>query len=116
LAIRYVGKPPLRNVQVSIGVFTALGEGAVYLSNDLVGKELDHLAASGDMVCRFEHLPLLPGSYSVNLHCTVNGVLADWVIDAVRFDVGGGDFFGSGKLPLPGYGTVAVPHQWEVVS
>jgi lipopolysaccharide transport system ATP-binding protein len=114
-ALRYVGKPPLHNVHISIGVFTALGEGVVYLSNDLVGQQFDNLPVSGAMVCRFEKLPLLPGRYSVNLHCTINGVLADWVIDAARFDVGDGDFFGSGKLPLPGYGTVAVPHQWDVV-
>jgi lipopolysaccharide transport system ATP-binding protein len=116
LTIRYGGKPPLRNVLISVGVFTALGEGALFLSNDLVGKQLDDLPASGALVCRFDKLALLPGSYSVNLHCTINGVLTDWVVDAARFDVGGGDFFGTGKLPLPGYGPVAVRHQWDVVS
>ncbi|HUJ08842.1 MAG TPA: ABC transporter ATP-binding protein [Verrucomicrobiae bacterium] len=115
LAIRYVGNPPLRNVQLSIGIFTVLGEGAMYLSNDLVGKQLDNLPAAGVMSCRVEKLPLLPGRYSVNLYCTINGVLADWVTDAARFDVGDGDFFHSGKLPPPGYGTVAVSQDWNVV-
>jgi homopolymeric O-antigen transport system ATP-binding protein len=114
LSIRYLGKPPLRNVHISVGVFTSLGEGAAYLSNDLVGKQLEDLPANGALVCRVDKLPLLPGSYSVNLYCTVNGVLADWVVDAARFDVGSGDFFGTGRLPPPGYGMLAVPHVWEV--
>ncbi len=59
---------------------------------------------------------MLPGSYSVNLYTTVNGILADWVIDAARIDVAEGDYFGSGKLPPQGYGAVTVPHSWDVTS
>jgi len=58
-------------------------------------------------------LALLPGSYSVNIYCTVNGVLADWVVDAARLDVAEGDYFGTGKLPPRRYGAVIVPHRWE---
>jgi hypothetical protein len=50
----------------------------------------------------------------VNLYCTVNGILADWVKDAARVNVENGDFYGSGKLPPKGYGSIAVPHDWLV--
>jgi lipopolysaccharide transport system ATP-binding protein len=111
--ISYQGTPPLRNVQVSAGFFTALGEGALYLSNDLVGTSFDNLPSAGSFRCSFERFPLLPGTYVVNLYSTVNGILADWVADAARIHVVEGDFFGTGRLAPQGYGAVAVPHRWD---
>ena len=113
--LRYQGTEPLSNVRVAMPIWTALGEGAVFADSDLVGKTLNNLPSKGALICRFDKLSLLPGMYSVNLYCEVNGVLADWVIDAARFEVAEGDYFGTGKLPKQGYGVVAVPHQWEVV-
>ncbi len=114
--IRYQGTPPLRNVHISMAFYAPIGEGVLYLSNDLVGKWFDTLPSNGAFVCRFEKFPLLPGIYSVNLYCTVNGILADWVIDAARIHVAEGDYFGSGKLPPKGYGAVVVPHEWDVIQ
>jgi len=116
LTVRYRGATRPRNVALHICVFTALGEGALYLDNEMVGQPFTELPAEGAMVCRLDRMPLLPGNYSVNLFCTINGVIADWVIDAARFDIGGGDFFGTGKLPPHGYGLVAADHRWDVVS
>ena len=114
--LSYEGRAPLRNIHVSIGVHTPWGEGAMYLSNDLVGKSFDELPVRGALRCDFEQMPLLPGSYQINLYCTVNGVLADWVMDAAMVDVAEGDYFGTGKTQPKGYGTVAVPHCWDVVA
>jgi lipopolysaccharide transport system ATP-binding protein len=114
--VRYRGAAPSRNVALHICVFTTIGEGALYLDNEMVGQPFTELPAEGAMVCRLERMPLLPGNYSVNLFCTINGVMADWVIDAARFDIGGGDFFGTGKLPPHGYGLMAADHRWDVVS
>jgi lipopolysaccharide transport system ATP-binding protein len=90
------------------------GQGVLYLSNDLTGKEMNDLPSVGAFVCRFERLPLLPGTYTVNLYSTVNGVLADWVLEAARIHVAEGDYYGTGKLPPKGYGSVAVNHEWRV--
>ena len=114
LAIRYEAAQTLRNVHISVGFYTPFGEGCLYLSNDLTGDALDQLPRAGALVCRLDKLGLLPGSYSVNLYCTVNGVLADWVRNAAEVSIEPGDFFGTGKLPPPGYGHVAVDHEWTV--
>ena len=114
--IKYQGTPPLHNVHVSMGFYTLLGEGALYLSNDLTGQCFDNLPSSGAFVSRFEKFPMLPGTYMVNLYSTVNGILADWVIDAARVHVAAGDYFGTGKLPPKGYGGVAVDHNWDVIE
>jgi lipopolysaccharide transport system ATP-binding protein len=113
--IRYRGTAPLKNVHISMGFYNPYGEGALYVSNELVGKFFDEIAAEGVFVCDFERFPLLPGTYTMNLYCTVNGIVADWVKTAARVTVEDGDFYGSGKLPPKGYGSVAVPHNWSVV-
>jgi lipopolysaccharide transport system ATP-binding protein len=58
----------------------------------------------------------MPGVYHVNVYCTVNGVMADWVMDAATIEVEAGDYFETGKVPPNGYGPVVVPHRWEVRS
>lgn len=116
IIITYKGTPPLSNVHISIGFYTPLGEGILYLSNDLTGKWFSNLSSTGAFICRFEKLPLLPGIYTINLYCTVNGILADWVVDAARIQVVEGDYFGTGKLPPKGYGLVLVNHEWDVID
>ncbi len=114
--IKYRGAAPLRNVHISMALSSLLGEGVLYLSNDLTGKWFDCLPPSGAFISRFRKFPVLPGTYIVNLYCTVNGDLADWVIGAARVDVAEGDYYGTGKLPPKGYGHVVVDHEWDVVE
>lgn len=113
LTIRYEGPEDLRDVHVSVA-FYSLGEGVMYLANDLSGQWFDHAPASGVFSCRIDRMCLTPGSYDVNLYSTVKGVVADWVTSAARVDVLEGDFFGSGRLPPKGYGSTLVPHTWSV--
>jgi lipopolysaccharide transport system ATP-binding protein len=114
LRFEYAGQSPSRNVSISVGLFTSRGEGALFLASEMAGTVLDEIPASGTIVCSFDRSGLLPGRYSMNVYCTVNGVLADWVIDAASIEVAEGDFFGTGKLPPPGYGSVAAAHRWSV--
>lgn len=111
--IHYEGQPPLRTVQISLGLFTSMGSGTLFLANEILGKTWDELPAAGILRCSFPQLPLLPDRYQLNVYCTVNGELADWIVDAARVDVSEGDFYGTGRLPPPGYGSVLVPYQWE---
>src|ERR1035437_6557578 len=114
IRLEYAGESPLRNVEVSVGLYTARGEGCMYLANLLTGDDLALLPAVGTLVCRFDHAALLPGIYSMNVYCSVNGELADWVQDAARVEVAEGDFYRTGRVPPPGYGNVVAPHRWLV--
>jgi lipopolysaccharide transport system ATP-binding protein len=114
IRIGYRGTADLNNIAVSLGLFTLRGEGAIYLANELAGDGFAEIPAGGSFVCHFDRAALLPGRYAVSVHCTVNGVLADWVTDAAVIDVGSGDFFGTGKLPPPSYGAVTTPQRWSV--
>jgi len=111
--LRYEAPSRLRSVAVSVGLFTTRGEGAIHLSTDLTGDRLDDIPAEGELICRVEDGNLVPGRYSLNVYCTVNGQVADWIVDAVTIEVHEGDFYGTGKLPPPGYGSVLVPHHWS---
>src|ERR1035437_7286214 len=114
IRLEYVAKSPLKNVEVSLGIFTFRGEGCMYLGSHLTGDEMAVLPEVGTLVCQFDRTMLLQGSYSMNVYCTVNGEVADWVQDAARIEVAEGDFFGTGKIPPPGYGNVVAPHRWLV--
>jgi lipopolysaccharide transport system ATP-binding protein len=115
-SIKYQGTGPLRNVHISLAFYNSRGEGVAHLSNDVTGALFDNLPSSGTFVCDFSKLPLLPDTYTVNLYCTVSGVLADWVVNAARIYVIEGDYFGTGKLPPKGYGAIVVPHKWDVIK
>ena len=68
----------------------------------------------GVITCSLPKAPLLPGLYTLNAYCTVAGQVADWVKDAATIEVLEGDYFGTGKLPLPGYGSTVIAHTWRV--
>jgi lipopolysaccharide transport system ATP-binding protein len=114
LRIGYRSEPGIRHVEISVGLFTRRGEGAAYLSNVISGTEFDSLPESGTISCFIERTPLLPGSYAVNLFATASGAMADWVQEAGIVEVAEGDFFGTGRLPPPGYGTNVLPQRWSV--
>ena len=113
-AIRFSSATSLRNVHISMAFFNTFGEGVLYLSSDIAGNPFEEIPGQATFICTLDKFPLMPGSYSVNLYCTTNGVLADWVRDAARVDVEHGDFYGSGKLPPTTYGSVVVPYSWNV--
>jgi lipopolysaccharide transport system ATP-binding protein len=114
IRLEYEGTSALKNVEVSLGLSTFRGEGCLYLANSMTGNEFPTLPEAGTLVCKFDRALLLPGVYTMNVYCTVNGELADWVQDAARIEVAEGDFFGTGKIPPTGYGNVVAPHEWVV--
>lgn len=114
LTIAFSGSAAMRNVHISIAFYNTFGEGVLFLSNDISNAFFEEIPGKATFVCSLDKFPLMPGSYSVNIYCTVNGVVADWVKDAARVDVEYGDFYGSGKLPPSGYGAVVTPYDWIV--
>ncbi|MDZ7339516.1 MAG: ABC transporter ATP-binding protein, partial [candidate division KSB1 bacterium] len=104
------GKP----VVMSIGFYNLMGQPLFLCRSDLTGTDLVNLPTNGIVRCRVPKLPLPPGRFRVNLHCEVNGMVADWVRDALILDVVEGDFFGSGRLPSRERGDLLVEHEWLV--
>jgi lipopolysaccharide transport system ATP-binding protein len=101
-------------VSMSIGVYTLAGQCMLILSNEMVGTEFDLVPSRGQFSCLVRRLPLTPGQYYLNVYCTVNGVLADWVQQAAHLMVEAGDFFGTGRLPPQTHGGMLVTQDWRV--
>jgi lipopolysaccharide transport system ATP-binding protein len=105
-----------RDVTVSIAIDGPLGEPVFFCSNRVTGERLRLAATEGELVCQLPRLPLLPGRYSLTFYIDVNGVLADWVRNAMFFDVFESDVFGTGQLPPTTHGRVFVEHSWAVTA
>jgi lipopolysaccharide transport system ATP-binding protein len=116
LEIEYVGQDDRRlsNAMISVGFYGIDGQFLLICGNEMVGSPFEHLPPKGEFVCRIPRLPLSPGAYDLNMYCTLNGILADWVQRAARLLVSEGDFFGTGRLPPASHGGLLVPHEWSV--
>jgi hypothetical protein len=82
----------------------------------MTGQDWDHIAPRGAFTAHIPKFSLMPGKYTVNLWCEVNGVLADWVREAAVINVIGGDFFRTGHLAPNRHGGMAVEHEWHYVA
>lgn len=114
--VEYSAPAPPKNAVISMAFFSSLGDGVLHVSNEVSDQPFAEAPRDGVFICSFERLPLLPGRYDINLYCTVNGVVADWVSNAAAVQVIEGDFFGTGRLPPPGYGSVLTPYQWSLAD
>jgi lipopolysaccharide transport system ATP-binding protein len=68
----------------------------------------------GRIVCRIENLPLMPGTYSIDLYFGSRNFSLDEIRDACRFEVHAADVFGNGKTPLSVSGNIFWPATWEI--
>jgi lipopolysaccharide transport system ATP-binding protein len=114
IRLAYRTDVPEAEVGVSVAVEGPLGEPVFVCSSRVTGDVLAATSPSGELVCSLPGLQLLPGRYSLSLYIEVNGVLADWVRNALFFDVFEDDVFGSGSLPPSSHGRVVVQHSWTV--
>jgi lipopolysaccharide transport system ATP-binding protein len=103
-------------ISVSIGVEGPLGESVFSSSNRVTGDLLLAQAPEGEIVCDLPALPLLPGRYSLTVYVEINGVLADWVRNALYFDVFESDLYGTGRLPPTTHGRVLVQSNWSIAA
>jgi lipopolysaccharide transport system ATP-binding protein len=94
-----------RNVVLSVGINDEMGQRVLLLKSDLIGTEIPELTF-GQHNFRFTipRMPIVPGRYRLTLHALINGIVADWIRNASLFDVEGGDFYGTGRFPLPEWG------------
>jgi lipopolysaccharide transport system ATP-binding protein len=107
------GKPK-HNVSVSISFYGTFGEHLFTCSSRMLDSDYQTLPAKGQLICKLNRLPLSPGRYLFNVYCEINGVLADWVLEAGVLSVIEGDYFGTGRLPPATHGGFLVPHEWAM--
>jgi lipopolysaccharide transport system ATP-binding protein len=78
------------------------------------GYEFGKVHACGTVTCRLPDLPLMPGTYLLDLYLGSERRDLDVVLDAASFEVEPADVFGSGKLPPKAAGPLYWPATWEL--
>lgn len=112
LVIEYVSQVEGQKGNMFVGIYTVLGEKLLHLGTPYGGQDGFALKSKGKLVCRIDNLPLVQGTYVVNLSMHVNGVPQDRVVDAYSFDVVDGDFFGCGKVPVQKESRFLIGQGW----
>jgi len=105
----------LRNARVAVVINDAGGQRVALMDTWLVDADIPELVP-GETALRavMPKVALAPGRYFVTVWSTIGEAVVDWIKDAGAFDVEEGDFFGSGRLPPPGYGPFVLEHHFLV--
>ena len=114
--VRYRANRPLRPV---LGAIVKTSYGApVFCASDRFCDQLifcDPLAC-GTVICAIEKIPLMPGSYFIDLYLgDANGDF-DVIHDAISFEVLPADVTGSGRLPPASAGPVFCNATWRLLD
>ncbi|MBC8508585.1 MAG: ABC transporter ATP-binding protein [Anaerolineales bacterium] len=105
----------IQNASIMIWLRDAFTKGLLRLGTELTAQSFNELPQEGKIICRVPRFSLRPGRYFIDLGADIDGVKADRVIRAVTLDVVGGDFYGSGKVPLhPNDGDLLCEHSWRL--
>ena len=117
IRLRYTASqqlPDRDRILVGISIKDMYDQVLFLCSNELTGEIGRGWPKNGEVICVIPRLPLSAGSYKANVYVAINGVVADWIVDAASFDVERGDFFGTGRMPIPSHERFLVPHSWTV--
>ena len=76
------------------------------------GANFSGIRGEGHVDCVVDQWPLVAGTYTVDLWCTVRGQIADWLHYAAEVNVEDAGYFSKGKPLAPGHPPVVVPHRW----
>lgn len=102
----------IHSIELGVAIVTRDGTQLIDMNNQHSGR-MEPLGTSpeGQFRCVVEHLPLNVGEYVYHVWAKSPLGREDFVIDAGRFSVSAGDFFGGGKLPEPEW-LLLVRHEW----
>jgi lipopolysaccharide transport system ATP-binding protein len=89
----------------------------IALSTALVDRRKLEVRGEGRIDFHIPKWPLMEGTYHINTYVESNGVMEDYMEDAVSIDAIDGDFHGSGKMRHEGWSDlVLVDHSWRQVT
>ncbi len=105
----------LQNVTAAIAIYGDDGILYTVLGNEFSSSPFSSIPSKGSFHCIIEKLPLMSGRYTINLAISQNGILQDWIQEAVSFDVENGDFYGTGKVIPLTHKSMLIENEWRVL-
>jgi lipopolysaccharide transport system ATP-binding protein len=95
-----------KNMVLALGINDQYDQRVCFLSNELIGKNIEINACNGSIDFYINHIPLTIGRYNLTLFCSANGNILDWIHQAFYFDIISGDFYKTGKNAPENNGAV----------
>jgi lipopolysaccharide transport system ATP-binding protein len=106
----------IKDLKVSLSIFSSKNSSICLLSNYFTGDYfIDTIPTEGVVKCVIRKLPLNFGTYYFNVSIHSLGGLEDWVQDAGIFEIIGGDFYGTGRMP-DRERMILIDHEWELLQ
>jgi lipopolysaccharide transport system ATP-binding protein len=104
----------IEDVGIDLSFRTLSGAHLFGCSSRAVGRTFKVHSGEGYTECVVSKWPLKAGCYSYNLYAEKGGtVTLDWIVDAAALNVENGDYYGSGRLPVPHLPGVLVDYTWR---
>lgn len=116
LAIGYEVGSGAAPSDVTIGL-TILSRSQIAIAScesSYVGDPLNGLPAAGELVCEFDKLALLPGTYKLSLKCKAGSRRVCSIPNAGDIRIEKGRFYPMGILPPPGSGASLLEYRWSI--
>ena len=108
----YENRARVRSAAIAFTIYDQFGAALTTVNLDLTGFTF-RPKERGAIACRVGRLPLLPGSYRINVRVHVGGTLADRVRDAAAFSVDTSVFFPNGRVPPSRVAAFMLDHEWQ---
>lgn len=115
------GLSPNDKVSFGVGITSSREQPLANLYSDYSNVFLQHLPEQGIIRLRVQNLPFTAGDYLVGVRVVMNGnyqtgILVDYPLGAVPFQIRASDYFGTGNLQLPRWGNTLIKGEWDIIS
>ena len=116
VCLEYRCREPISPPDFALTIYDRLGQGIFYCDSACTpcGPRPARLAERGVVRCAITRLPLVEGSYRINVLVHRNRQAEDHVEGATRMVVEAGDFYRNGRLPPANYAPFLIDHAWQM--
>ena len=104
----------LKNIRVGISINNGIyGTQLTVLANDITDELFNSLSDEGVFLCDIPKLSMVSGQYNMNLFCSVNDVISDWLINVCSFNVEVGNYYKTGRNMDSGQSQFLMDYKWK---
>ncbi|MBK8982184.1 MAG: ATP-binding cassette domain-containing protein [Ignavibacteria bacterium] len=107
-----IKNPDPKNITTAIAMSRSDGFLVTVMGNGISSYAFDSISQEGYFTCVLDKLPITSGLYLLNLIVYQNGILQDWIQEAVTLTVEDGDFYNTGKIVPSTHRSVLFEHEW----
>lgn len=111
-----VEKKTFSNVTVAVAIYGDDNVLYTVIGNEFSSKPFEMINSSGSFICELDKCPIVSGRYLLNLIVSQNGIVEDWIQEAIVFNVEDGDFYGTGKIVPATHRSVLINYKWSFIS